>query len=71
MFLEIQGLSLCSKVSKDFDFLIIAGSLFQISIESGTKLVFDSSLVKLYSELALPTELQLDRVGVDFVFPPS
>ena len=27
--------------------------------------------VKLHSELALPTELQLDRVGVDFVFPPS
>ena len=25
--------------------------------------------VKLHSELALPTELQLDRVGVDFVFP--
>ena len=28
-------------------------------------------IVKLHSELALPTELQLDRVGVDFVFPPS
>ena len=27
--------------------------------------------VKLHSELALPTELQLDRVGVDFVFPLS
>ena len=28
-------------------------------------------VVKLHSELALPTELQLDRVGVDFIFPPS
>ena len=28
-------------------------------------------IVKLHSELALPTELQLDRVGVDFVFPLS
>ena len=28
-----------------------------------------SGIVKLHSELALPTELQLDRVGVDFVFP--
>ena len=28
-------------------------------------------LRKLHSELALQTELQLDRVGVDFVFPPS
>ena len=27
--------------------------------------------VKLHSELANPTELQLDGVGVDFVFPPS
>ena len=25
--------------------------------------------VKLHSELALPTESQLDRVGVDFIFP--
>ena len=25
--------------------------------------------VKLHSELALPTESQLDRVRVDFVFP--
>ena len=31
----------------------------------------ESVFVKLHSELALPTELQLDRVGVDFVFPPS
>ena len=30
-----------------------------------------NTFVKLHSELALPTELQLDRVGVDFVFPPS
>ena len=30
-----------------------------------------SCVVKLHSELAIPTELQLDRVGVDFVFPPS
>ena len=29
------------------------------------------NIVKLHSELAIPTELQLDRVGVDFVFPPS
>ena len=29
------------------------------------------TFVKLHSELALPTELQLDRVGVDFVFPLS
>ena len=29
------------------------------------------TFVKLHSELALPTELQLDGVGVDFVFPPS
>ena len=29
------------------------------------------NVVKLHSELALPTGLQLDRVGVDFVFPPS
>ena len=28
-------------------------------------------IVKLHSELALQTELQLDGVGVDFVFPPS
>ena len=28
-------------------------------------------IVKLHSELANPTELQLDGVGVDFVFPPS
>ena len=28
-------------------------------------------IVKLHSELTLPTESQLDRVGVDFVFPPS
>ena len=28
-------------------------------------------IVKLHSELALPTESQLDRVGVDFVFPLS
>ena len=28
-------------------------------------------IVKFHSELALLTELQLDRVGVDFVFPPS
>ena len=28
-------------------------------------------IVKLHSELELPTELQLDRVGVDFVSPPS
>ena len=27
-------------------------------------------IVKLHSELANPTELQLDGVGVDFVFPP-
>ena len=27
-------------------------------------------IVKLHSELAFPTELQLERVGVDFVFPP-
>ena len=27
------------------------------------------AIVKLHSELVLPTELQLDRVGVDFVFP--
>ena len=26
-------------------------------------------IVKLHSELALPTEVQLDKVGVDFVFP--
>ena len=31
----------------------------------------ESVFVKLYSELALPTELQLDGVGVDFVFPLS
>ena len=29
----------------------------------------ESVFVKLHSELALPTELQLDGVGVDF-FPP-
>ena len=29
------------------------------------------AIVKLHSELANPTESQLDRVGVDFVFPPS
>ena len=28
-------------------------------------------VVKLHSELTLATESQLDRVGVDFVFPPS
>ena len=28
-------------------------------------------IVKLHSELAHPTELQLDGGGVDFVFPPS
>ena len=32
---------------------------------------FTFDIVKLHSELALPTELQLDRVGVDFAFPPS
>ena len=31
----------------------------------------ESVFVKLHSELALPTELQLDGVGVDFVFPLS
>ena len=29
------------------------------------------NIAKLHSELADPTELQLDRVGVDFLFPPS
>ena len=31
----------------------------------------DVSFVKLHSKLINPTELQLDGVGVDFVFPPS
>ena len=31
----------------------------------------ESFFAKLHSELALPTELQLDGVGVDFVFPLS
>ena len=31
----------------------------------------EPNVVKLHSELALPNELQLARVGVDFVFPPS
>ena len=30
---------------------------------------FQADVVKLHSELANPTELQLDGVGVDFVFP--
>ena len=29
------------------------------------------TFVKLHSKLGNPTELQLDGVGVDFVFPPS
>ena len=33
--------------------------------------VFKYCIVRLHSELANQTELQLDGVGVDFVFPPS
>ena len=33
--------------------------------------LYKKRIVKLHSELVLPTELQLDRVGVDFVFPLS
>ena len=29
------------------------------------------TIFKLHSEFALPAELQLDREGVDFIFPPS
>ena len=43
--------------------------------DSNDTLAYDDkahkAVVKLHSELALPTESQLDRVGVDFVFPPS
>ena len=39
--------------------------------EQKYKHFYGAIFVKLYSEIALPTELQLDRVGVDFVFPLS
>ena len=42
-----------------------------ISFEVHKGLGVPLGFVKLHSELALPTELQFDRVGVDFVFPPS
>ena len=45
MLVAIHGLSLVLKTSGFFDFLIMAGSLFQTEIESGTKLVLDSSLL--------------------------
>ena len=47
------------------------GLLYLFYISRMEKQIFKPFFVKLHSELALPTELQLDRAGVDFVFPPS
>ena len=73
-FYEIKDLS--QKCSARKDFIIKIGvSVARPSLPQKIRLVGGGGVglffVKLHSEFALPTELQLDRVGVDFVFPPS
>ena len=55
----------------EVDVLVLGDVVFVVIVVVVVVVAAVVVVVKLHSEVALPTELQLDRVGVDFVSPPS